>query len=155
MTTKLTLSVNKATIQKAKMYARKTGRSLSELVQSHLERLIQENKDNAGISPRLKKIAGSAKLPKDFDDKKELRAYFEKKHLWKGNYNTNASTPEHMKKVFVDTNILIDLLGDRKPFSKYAIEIFDKAERRKVELFVSSHSFATTHYLLKKYMMET
>ena len=60
-----------------------------------------------------------------------------------------------MKKVFVDTNILIDLLGDRKPFSKYAIEIFDKAERRKVELFVSSHSFATTHYLLKKYMMET
>lgn len=60
-----------------------------------------------------------------------------------------------MKKVFVDTNILIDLLGYRKPFSKYAIEIFDKAERRKVELFVSSHSFATTHYLLKKYMMET
>ena len=57
---------------------------------------------------------------------------------------------DQMKKVFVDTNILIDLLADRPPFSKYAIEIFDLAERKKVELFTSSHSFATTHYILKK-----
>ncbi len=59
-----------------------------------------------------------------------------------------------MKKVFVDTNILIDLLADRKPFSKYAIEIFDKVEHGKVELFTSTHSIATTHYLLKKYKGE-
>lgn len=59
-----------------------------------------------------------------------------------------------MKKVFVDTNILIDLLADRPPFSKFAIEIFDLAERNKVKLFTSSHSFATTHYLLKKYIGE-
>lgn len=59
-----------------------------------------------------------------------------------------------MKIVFVDTNILIDLLADRSPFSKFAIEIFDQAERNKVKLFTSSHSYATTHYLLKKYMGE-
>jgi len=59
-----------------------------------------------------------------------------------------------MKKVFVDTNILIDLLANRPPFSKFAIEIFDLAERNKVKLFTSSHSFATTHYLLKKYIGE-
>jgi predicted nucleic acid-binding protein len=59
-----------------------------------------------------------------------------------------------MKKVFVDTNILIDLLADRSPFSKFAIEIFDLAERNEVKLFTSSHSFATTHYLLKKYIGE-
>lgn len=56
-----------------------------------------------------------------------------------------------MRKVFLDTNILVDLIADRKPFSKYAIEIFDAAETKKVKLFTSSHSIATTYYLLKKY----
>lgn len=59
-----------------------------------------------------------------------------------------------MKTVFVDTNILIDLLADRPPFSKFAIELFDMAEKKKVRLFTSSHSFATTHHLLKKYIDE-
>ena len=59
-----------------------------------------------------------------------------------------------MKKIFVDTNIIIDLIADRKPFSKFAIEIFNKAENKKIKLFTSSHSIATTHYLLKKYLEE-
>ena len=59
-----------------------------------------------------------------------------------------------MRNVFVDTNILIDLLADRTPFSKFAVAIFDLAEKHKVKLFTSSHSYATTHYLLKKYMGE-
>ena len=59
-----------------------------------------------------------------------------------------------MKKVFLDTNILVDLIADRKPFSKYSIEIFKKAEEKKIKLFTSSHSIATTHYLLKKYLEE-
>lgn len=59
-----------------------------------------------------------------------------------------------MKAVFVDTNVLIDLLADRPPFSKYAVEIFDLAEKQKVKLFTSSHSLATTHYVLKKYISE-
>ncbi|MEJ2881939.1 type II toxin-antitoxin system VapC family toxin [Pedobacter sp. GR22-6] len=59
-----------------------------------------------------------------------------------------------MRNVFVDTNILIDLLADRPPFSKFAIEIFDLAEQKKVQLYTSSHSFATTHYLLKKHIGE-
>ncbi len=57
-----------------------------------------------------------------------------------------------MKRVFVDTNILIDLLADRKPFSKFAIELFQKAENDQVKLFASSHSIATTHYLLNKHL---
>jgi len=59
-----------------------------------------------------------------------------------------------MRNVFVDTNILIDLLVDRPPFSKFAIEIFNLAEKKQVKLFTSSHSYATTHYLLKKYIGE-
>jgi predicted nucleic acid-binding protein len=57
-----------------------------------------------------------------------------------------------MKKIFVDTNILVDLLADRKPFSKYAVEIFNASENKKVKLFTSSHSIATTYYLLKKFI---
>ena len=59
-----------------------------------------------------------------------------------------------MKKVFLDTNIIVDLIADRKPFSKFSIEIFKKAEENKIKLFTSSHSIATTHYLLKKYLEE-
>lgn len=59
-----------------------------------------------------------------------------------------------MKKIFVDTNILIDLLADRKPFSKYAVAVFKKCEQKKLRLFTSSHSIATMHYLLKKYLEE-
>jgi predicted nucleic acid-binding protein len=59
-----------------------------------------------------------------------------------------------MTKLFLDTNIIVDLIADRKPFSKYAIQIFQKAELKEIELFTSSHSIATTHYLLKKYLAE-
>lgn len=59
-----------------------------------------------------------------------------------------------MKKIFVDTNIIVDLIADRRPFSKFAIEIFSKAEDKKLKLYTSSHSIATVHYLLKKYIEE-
>ena len=80
MTTKLTLTVEKAIIEKAKSYAKKTGRSLSELIENYLENITQEN-DDSDISPKLQKIVGSVKLPPDFDEEKELRAALEKKHL--------------------------------------------------------------------------
>lgn len=57
-----------------------------------------------------------------------------------------------MKKIFLDTNILVDLIADRKPFSKYAVAIFNAAETKKIKLFTSSHTIATTYYLLKKYV---
>lgn len=59
-----------------------------------------------------------------------------------------------MMKVFLDTNIIVDLIAERKPFSKHAIEIFQSAEKKKIQLFTSTHSIATTHYLLKKYLEE-
>ena len=57
-----------------------------------------------------------------------------------------------MKKIFVDTNVIVDLLADRRPFSKFAIAIFNKAEHKKLNLYTSSHALATTYYLLKKYI---
>src|SRR5690554_7956402 len=81
MTTKLTLTVEEKVIEKAKSYAKQTGRSLSELVENYLRTLTAENKDMQQLSPKLKKIIGAVKLPDDFDEEKELRTYFEKKHL--------------------------------------------------------------------------
>jgi predicted nucleic acid-binding protein len=59
-----------------------------------------------------------------------------------------------MIKVFLDTNIIIDLIADRKPFSNHVIEIFKYAEENRIQLFTSSHSIATSHYILKKYVTE-
>jgi len=59
-----------------------------------------------------------------------------------------------MKKIFVDTNIIVDLIADRKPFSKFAIDLFNKAESKQIKLFASSHSIATTYYVLKKFVSE-
>jgi hypothetical protein len=81
MTTKLTLTVEEAVIKKAKSYAKQTGRSLSELIEKYLETLTEEHHEAKQISPKLKKLVGSIKLPVDFDEKKELDAYFESKHL--------------------------------------------------------------------------
>ena len=81
MTTKLTLTVEQSVIAKAKAYAKKTNRSLSELVENYLDTLTQENADKKQLSPRLKTIVGRVKLPDDFDEEAELTRYFENKHL--------------------------------------------------------------------------
>lgn len=81
MTTKLTLTVEESTIKKAKVYAKQTGRSLSELIEKYLETLTGEYQEQKQISPKLKKLVGAVKLPADFDEQKELDAYFENKHL--------------------------------------------------------------------------
>lgn len=80
MNTKLTLTLEKAIIERAKLYAKQSGRSLSDLIENYLEILTQE-KQNQSISPRLKKIIGSVKLPLTFDEEKERRNYLENKHL--------------------------------------------------------------------------
>lgn len=80
MTTKLTLTVEKNVIEKAKFYARKTDRSLSELVEKYLESLVKDDIEQQ-LSPKLSKIAGAVKLPEDFDEKKELEEYYKTKHL--------------------------------------------------------------------------
>ncbi len=80
MVTKLTLTVEKSTIEKAKSYAKNTGRSLSELVEKYLESITLED-NTQKLSSNLKKIVGSVKLPDDFNEEEERRSYLERKHL--------------------------------------------------------------------------
>jgi hypothetical protein len=80
MTNKLTLTVDKAVIERAKLYAKNTGRSLSEIIENYLEAITQENTHD-DLSPKLKKIVGVVNLPIDFDEITALRSEIEKKHL--------------------------------------------------------------------------
>ncbi len=57
-----------------------------------------------------------------------------------------------MKKVFVDTNIVIDLLARRAPFFEEAAELFSLADKKQVELSVSSLTIANTSYVLLRQM---
>ncbi len=53
-----------------------------------------------------------------------------------------------MKKVFVDTNIVIDLLSKRKPFYDESAELFSLADKKVIKLSISSLTIANTGYVL-------
>ena len=55
-----------------------------------------------------------------------------------------------MKKFFVDTNVVLDYLMDRKPFSKQAIALFESAELNQTQLCLSSLTYSQIYYLIKK-----
>ena len=55
-----------------------------------------------------------------------------------------------MKKLFIDTNIVLDLLGKREPFYEDAAKLFSIADRGKVKLYVSSLTIANSNYVLSK-----
>lgn len=54
-----------------------------------------------------------------------------------------------MTKVFVDTDVCIDLLSGRKPFNKTAEILFSLADIGKIKIYVSSLSFANIDYVLR------
>jgi predicted nucleic acid-binding protein len=55
-----------------------------------------------------------------------------------------------MKSLFVDTNVLIDFLADRKPFSLAAARLFTLSLSKKVKLFISAVSYNNIYYILRQ-----
>ena len=53
-----------------------------------------------------------------------------------------------MTNLFIDTDIIIDLLSDRKDFSLYAARIFSLGLKKEVKVYTSSNSIANTYYIL-------
>lgn len=56
-----------------------------------------------------------------------------------------------MEHVFVDTNIVLDLLQKREGFFVEARELFTLADRKEVKLYISALTIANTYYLLSKH----
>lgn len=55
-----------------------------------------------------------------------------------------------MNSIFLDTNVILDLIEDRKPFSLYTQYIFSRKEANEVILYTSSLNFANMHYIISK-----
>ena len=55
-----------------------------------------------------------------------------------------------MSRILIDTNIVIDLLSKRKEFYDEAAEMFSRADKKEVNLTISSLTFANTNYILTK-----
>jgi predicted nucleic acid-binding protein len=53
-----------------------------------------------------------------------------------------------MKKLFIDTNIVLDLLSRREPYYEEAANLFSLADRKIIELSISSLTIANTSYIL-------
>lgn len=59
-----------------------------------------------------------------------------------------------MQHYFLDTDIIIDFLGDRKPFANNAVNLFLKAQNKEAKLYTSSNSITTAYYILCKSLPE-
>lgn len=75
MHAKLTLELDESVIEKAKVYAKKHEKSLSMVVETFLESLVNaeftDEKPTIIITPFVKNIRTGVQLPSNFDYKKE------------------------------------------------------------------------------------
>jgi hypothetical protein len=82
MITKLTLTIDKDVIGKAKKHASLQGRSLSNIVETYLKVITSDEKlAKSDYTPRIKALKGSFKAPAGFDYKEELRKGLADKYL--------------------------------------------------------------------------
>ncbi len=54
-------------------------------------------------------------------------------------------------RVFLDTNVVLDLLGEREPFYDSAAKITTLADKGEIELIVSALTYSTIYYLLSRF----
>lgn len=56
-----------------------------------------------------------------------------------------------MQKIFLDTNIVIDFLGERVPFYEPSAKVMTLADKKKIQLFTTPLTIANAHDVLSKY----
>jgi len=79
MNTKLTLKIDKSTIERAKKYAREKDTSLSKMIENYLQALTNKQEDADEVSPLVKSLTGVIK-PIDSDYKKHYSGYLADKY---------------------------------------------------------------------------
>ena len=55
-----------------------------------------------------------------------------------------------MKKIFMDTNVVIDFLANRQPFSADAALLFNLAVESEVSIYISAVSYNNIYYILRQ-----
>lgn len=83
MSTKLTLTIQEEVIIKAKEYAKNKNRSLSNIIENYLKSLTKESEkdEEVKLTPVVRSLKGSFKMPSDFDYKEDLTKKLEEKYL--------------------------------------------------------------------------
>jgi hypothetical protein len=82
MNSKLTLTIEKSVIMKAKLYAKSKGRSLSDLIENYLKMITHEGGGpEMETNPLVKTLRGSFKAPDDLDYKDQLSKGLSDKYL--------------------------------------------------------------------------
>jgi hypothetical protein len=81
MTTKLTLSVEKRVVQKAKRFAQTQKKSLSEIVTNYLDYISSQAIDASEIDPEVLQASGEIPPDRIPDVKKAKFRYLKEKYL--------------------------------------------------------------------------
>tara|TARA_R110001592_G_scaffold43005_1_gene139533 strand:- start:52786 stop:53043 length:258 start_codon:yes stop_codon:yes gene_type:complete len=82
MNTKLTLTIEQTVIEKAKLYAKSKGRSLSDLVENYLQLMVEDKEVRSlNSAPIASSLRGTFKAPASFSYKEELAKALSQKHL--------------------------------------------------------------------------
>lgn len=80
MDKKLTLSLDKNVIEKAKIYAKCNNTSLSKLIESYLDAMTNQTKIPSEITPLVKSLSGVIELPENFDVKENYTQHLLEKY---------------------------------------------------------------------------
>lgn len=55
------------------------------------------------------------------------------------------------EKLFLDTNVVIDLLGEREPFYESAAKIATLADKEKIDIYVSALTYSIVYFILVRF----
>ena len=56
-----------------------------------------------------------------------------------------------MQRIFLDTNIVVDFLGEREKVYEASAKVLTLADQKKIKIFTTSNTISTSYYLLSKY----
>jgi len=80
MNTKLTLSLNKEVIERAKMYAKKNNISLSFLIENFLQKISSQTLEEEVKGSIVDELSGIINLDSSIDEKEVLATYLTEKY---------------------------------------------------------------------------
>ena len=55
-----------------------------------------------------------------------------------------------MDKVFIDTDVILDFLFDRKPFSAQSAEVFSLCEKQSISGYITPVIYSNLYYILRR-----
>lgn len=101
MTTKLTLSINERTVQRAKRISRKRGKSISKMVEEFLDSITEKEEQKESpidqINKIMSKYEGKIKLPSNVNYKEMIMQWRYEDYMKESEKRMNTTTKKRKK----------------------------------------------------------